>query len=162
GVATGVNVPGLGAPQNQSFVGYLNVGLYMEQIVPTFPDVTEVLVTGVSAGGFGALFNYDRIARDFCPKEVLLIDDSGPPMSDTYLAPCLQTRWRTLWGLNSTLQPLCPKAIGSNGGNIVQAIVCLGQKYQAGRLGLISSAEDGTIAQFYGFGQNNCANIDGF
>src|SRR5262249_39696091 len=88
--------------------------------------------------------------------------DSGPPMSDTYLAPCLQTRWRTLWGLNSTLQPLCPQAIGANGGNIVQAILCLGQKYQDGRLGLISSNQDGTIAQFYGFGQNNCATLDGF
>jgi hypothetical protein len=162
GVKTGVNVPGFGSPQNQSFVGYLNVGLYMQQIVPSFPNVTEVLVTGISAGGFGSLFNYDRVARDFCPKAVNLIDDSGPPMSDTYLAPCLQTRWRTLWGIDATLQPVCPQAIGPNGGNIVQAIVCLGQRYASERLSLISSNEDATISQFYGFGQNNCANLDGF
>jgi hypothetical protein len=162
GVTTGVGVPGLGGPQNQSFVGYLNIGLYMQQIVPSFPNVTEVLVTGISAGGFGALFNYDRIARDFCPKQVYLIDDSGPPMSDTYLAPCLQSRWRKLWGLDSILQPLCPQSVGANGGNIVEAIVCLGKKYDAGRLGLISSNEDATISQFYGFGQNNCAGLDTF
>ena len=121
------SVPANG-PQNQSFVGYANVGLDMQHIVPTFPGVTDVLLTGISAGGFGALYNYDRVARDFCPLPVTLIDDSGPPMSDTYLAPCLQTRWRTLWGLNATLPPDCPQAIGSNGGNIVAAITCLGKK----------------------------------
>jgi hypothetical protein len=161
GNLTGVNVPGNG-PQNQAFVGYANVGLYMARIVPTFPNVTEVLLTGASAGGFGALYNYDRVAQDFCPTPVVLIDDSGPPMSDTYLAPCLQTRWRTIWGLNQTLPPDCPAAIGPNGGGIVNAVTCLGTKYAKERLGLISSNQDGTIAQFYGFGQNNCANIDGF
>lgn len=161
GNATGVNVPGNG-PQNQSFVGYANVGHYLRRIVPTFPGVTDVLVTGVSAGGFGALYNYDRVARDFCPTPVTLIDDSGPPMSDTYLAPCLQTRWRTIWGLDKTLPADCPEAIGPNGGNIVAAVSCLGAKYDSGRLGLISSDKDSTIAQFYGFGQNNCQNLDGF
>jgi hypothetical protein len=161
GNATGVNVPSNG-PQNQSFVGFANVGHYLRRIVPTFPDVTEVLLTGASAGGFGALYNYDRVARDFCPTPVVLIDDSGPPMSDTYLAPCLQQRWRTLWGLDSTIPVDCPQAIGPNGGGIVNAITCLGAKYASGRLGIISSNQDSTISQFYGFGQNNCANIDGF
>src|SRR5262249_46178950 len=92
GNLTGVNISGIGGPQNQSFVGYANVGLYMSRIVPTFTGVTEVLLTGESAGGFGALYNYDRVAQDFCPTPVVLVDDSGPPMSDTYLAPCLQTR----------------------------------------------------------------------
>ncbi|MFT3769312.1 MAG: pectin acetylesterase-family hydrolase [Minicystis sp.] len=161
GDASGVNVPGTGGPQNQEFVGFANVGLYMSRIVPTFPGVTEVLLTGVSAGGFGALYNYDRVARDFCPVPVVLVDDSGPPMSDTYLAPCLQNRWRTLWGLNGTLPADCPEATGPNGGGIVNAVTCLGTKYGTGRLGLISSDKDSTISQFYGFGQNNCANIDG-
>lgn len=156
------SVPGPGGPQNQAFVGYANIGLYMQRIVPTFSGVTEVLLTGVSAGGFGALYNYDRVARDFCPLPVSLIDDSGPPMSDAFLAPCLQTRWRTVWGLDGTLPPDCPQANGPNGGNIVAAVTCLGKKYATERLGLISSNEDATISQFYGFGQNNCAQLDGF
>ena len=38
----------------------------------------------------------------------------------------------------------------------------LSDRYPGGRLSLISSMEDGTIRQFYGFGQNNCANLNGF
>ncbi|NUO54074.1 MAG: hypothetical protein HOV80_34950, partial [Polyangiaceae bacterium] len=63
GDATDVDVPGFNAPQGQSFVGYRNVGLYLKRIVPTFPDVSKVLVTGSSAGGFGATYNFDRIAQ---------------------------------------------------------------------------------------------------
>jgi len=162
GNATGVDVPGALSPKNQSFVGYANVGNDLQRIIPTFPNVTEVLLTGVSAGGFGAAYNYDRIARDFCPTPVVLIDDSGPTMSDTYMTPCLQTRWRTLWGLSGTLPVDCPQCTGPNGGGLVNYVSYLGTKYATGRLSLISSTMDGTITQFFGFGLNNCANIDGF
>lgn len=143
-------------PQNQKFVGYANVGHYMKRIVPTFPGMEKVLVTGISAGGFGAFFNYDRIARDFCPASVILIDDSGPPMSDTYLAPCLQDRMRMLWGLNANLPVDCPGANTS----IVELVKCLGTKYANGRLGIIASNEDARNRVFYGFGQNTCALLD--
>ena len=88
GDATGVNVNG-GGPTDQTFIGYENVGYDLGRIVPTFPQVTQVLLTGISAGGFGAAYNYDRAnSAAFCPPPVALIDDSGPPMSDGYLAPC--------------------------------------------------------------------------
>lgn len=162
GNATGVDVPGGFSPKNQSFVGYANVGYDLQRIIPTFPNMTEVLLTGVSAGGFGAAYNYDRVARDFCPTPVVLIDDSGPTMSDTYMTPCLQTRWRTLWGLANTLPADCPQCTGPNGGGLVNYVSYLAAKYPTGRLSLISSMQDGTITQFFGFGLNNCAQIDGF
>jgi len=162
GDATGVDVPGIGAPSNQSFVGYANIGHDLKRILPTFPGVTEVLLTGVSAGGFGAAYNYDRIAQAFCPRPVWLIDDSGPPMGDAYLAPCLQSRWRDLWNLGFTLPNDCVNCTGPDGGGIVNYTTFLADKYPSSRLGLISSNRDNVISLFFGYGQNNCANIDGF
>jgi hypothetical protein len=154
------NVPN--GPQNQSFVGFANVGHYMARIVPTFPDLEKVLVTGLSAGGIGALYNYDRIARDFCPVPAILISDSGPLLSDSYLAPCLQQRWRTLWGLNNTLPKDCPEASSDpNGGGIVNLITCLGKKYDKGRLSIIAADKDSKNAEAFGLGLSNCKELDG-
>ncbi|NUP08817.1 MAG: hypothetical protein HOW73_22450 [Polyangiaceae bacterium] len=161
GNAPDSDVPGFGSPQGQAFVGYRNVGLFLDRIIPTFPTISKVLVTGSSAGGFGATYNYDRIAQAFCPKPAVLIDDSGPAMSDEYLTPCLQTRWRELWGLNSTLPADCPECAGADGGGIVNYVTYLGNKYPDTHLGLLSSDQDNTIRLFFGYGENNCANIDG-
>jgi hypothetical protein len=161
GNAKDADVPGLGAPQNQQFVGYANVGLFLQRIVPTFPGLSQVLVTGVSAGGFGAAFNFHRIAQAFCPTPSILLDDSGPPMDDQYLAPCLQDHWRKLWGLNGNFPADCADCNPPNGGGILNYMDYLSTRYPGGRLALISSTEDSTIRQFYSFGVNNCANLNG-
>jgi hypothetical protein len=154
GSKTGVSVPG--GPSNQTFVGYDNIGAYLGRIVPTFKDATQVLLTGISAGGFGAAFNYDRVAAAFCPTPVVLVDDSGPPMSDQYLAPCLQEDWRNLWNLDKTLPADCSACTESNGGGIVNYVSYLAKKWPNSYLGLISSTHDSVITAFYGYGTNNC------
>lgn len=161
GNAPSMDVPGLLSPKKQAFVGYANIGYDLKRIVPTFPNVRRVLLTGESAGGFGATFNYDRIAQAFCPKEVLLLDDSGPAMSDTYLAPCLQARWRQLWNFAATLPAACTACSAANGGGLVNLTSYLAAKYPTAHLGLISSTQDSVISAFFGYGQNSCSNIDG-
>jgi len=154
GSKTGVDVPG--GPSNQTFVGYDNIGAYLGRIVPTFKDATEVLLTGISAGGFGAAFNYDRVAAAFCPTPVVLVDDSGPPMSDPYLAPCLQKQWRGLWNLDKTLPADCAACTGPDGGGIVNYVPYLATKWPQSYLGLISSTHDAVITAFYGYGSDAC------
>lgn len=161
GSATGVDVPGALTPKDQTFTGYDNIYLYLKRIIPTFPGLSKVLLTGISAGGFGAAYNYDRVAQAFCPTPVVLIDDSGPPMSDSYIAPCLQDRWRTLWGLNQTLPADCPECTTAENGGIVNYVSFLGKKYPSARLGLISSTKDSVISLFFGWGKDSCQNIDG-
>jgi Pectinacetylesterase len=157
-----VDVPGATAPKDQMFVGYTNVGWYLRRLVPTFAGASHVLVTGISAGGFGAAFNYDRIAQAFCGARVTLVDDSGPPMSDAYLAPCLQQRWRDLWNLDSTLPADCSACRGQpDGGGIVHYVDYLANKYPSQQLGLISANQDAIISLFFGYGQNNCAGLTG-
>ncbi len=116
GARDDAEVPGfVGSHQ---FVGYRNFGLDLERIGPTFADPSHVLVTGISAGGYGAAYNYDRIATayGYADIPVTLLDDSGPPMSDEYIAPCLQEQWRDLWSLDDTLPAGCAGCFDAGGG----------------------------------------------
>ncbi len=141
----------------QQFVGYLNVGMFLERIVPTFiNDTDHVLVTGQSAGGFGAAFNYDRIADAFPGKKVTLLDDSGPPMSDAFMVPCLQQLWRDAWNLDEILPPDCANCFNDNGGGLVNLGRFLAEKHVGQHFALISSLGDNTIRFFFGFGNNDC------
>jgi hypothetical protein len=153
GNATGADVPG--GPQNQDFVGYDNMALYLQRIVFSFKNADDVLLTGISAGGFGAAFNYDRVASAFCPTKVALLDDSGPPMSDTYLAPCLQKQWKGLWNLKTTLPAGCG-CDDADGGGIINYVTFLSDTWPNSRMGLISSTQDAVISTFYGFGSDGC------
>jgi hypothetical protein len=156
-----VDVPGATAPKDQMFVGFTNVGHYLERLMPTFGASSHVLVTGISAGGFGAAFNYDRIAQAFCGARVTLVDDSGPPMADAYLAPCLQKRWRDLWNLDATLPADCAACRGADGGGIVNYVDYVAKKYPTQQLGLISANMDSVISLFFGYGENECAGLSG-
>src|SRR4051794_23421324 len=49
----------------RSFVGYVNIGKDLETIVPASKDVRRVVLSGSSAGGFGALINYERTQAAF-------------------------------------------------------------------------------------------------
>jgi hypothetical protein len=141
----------------QQFVGYTNVEHYLERVVPTFlADTTNVLVSGQSAGGFGAAFNYDRIADAFPGVRVSLLDDSGPPMSDDFLAPCLQQQWRDAWNLDATIPEECTECFPDDGGGIVNLGAYLGEKHSDQHLALLSSLADETIRFFFGFGNNDC------
>lgn len=145
--------------KSQVFAGFANVGFDLARIVPTFPNVTEVLLVGISSGGYGALYNYDRIARDFCNVPVVLIDDSGSPMADKFLAPCLQKHFGQLWRTDLTRPADCDGLNQMNGGGGVNLITCLNTKYPSSRFGFISSMTDDQNTVFFGFGQD-CNNLN--
>ena len=140
----------------QQFVGYRNVGLYLERIVPSFAGASHVLVTGESAGGFGAAFNYDRIADAWPGAKVTLLDDSGPPFGDMYLAPCMQQEWRSLWNLDDTIPADCTECFSPDGGGISNLAEYLATEHEGQKFGLYSSVQDAVIRTFFGFGMNDC------
>jgi hypothetical protein len=141
----------------QQFVGYRNVAAYLERIVPTFAEAGHVLVTGSSAGGFGAALNYDRIAGAFPNSAVTLLDDSGPPMSDPYMPVCMQQLWRDLFNFDATLPADCADCFGEDGGGISNLATYLGEKWSDQRLALFSSERDGVIRTFFGYGLEDCS-----
>lgn len=143
---------------SHQFVGFRNFGLDLERIGPTFPEPSHVLVTGISAGGYGSAFNFDRIADGYAYAgiPVTLLDDSGPPMGEDYIAPCLQDLWRDLWGLDDTLPVACDGCFTA-GGWVNDLTLYLRDKHPTQWFGLLSSERDATIRTFLSGGLNDCA-----
>ncbi|MCC6213317.1 MAG: hypothetical protein IT376_00475 [Polyangiaceae bacterium] len=144
-----------GIAGTNQFVGYTNMTQFLRRIAATFPDATQVLLTGVSAGGFGATANFPQTQRLFGDIPVTLIDDSGPPMSRTYITECLQERFRTSWGLDQTLLADCGPACPNENDYLADYARFLAS-YGNRTVSLISSRADSVITFFYGFGLNDC------
>ena len=147
-----------GVTAKQQFVGYVNMTRYLARLVPTFPSVTKVLLTGVSAGGFGAAANYPQTARAFGSVPVYSLDDSGPPMSDPYAASCLQKAWADTWGFDKTVLADCGSDCPDPTNYTIDATIHTAKMYPNIPFGLVEDTDDMIITLFYGFGANNCAN----
>jgi hypothetical protein len=143
---------------SQHFVGYANVGLDLKRVVPTFPGLTQVLLTGVSAGGFGASANYTQVASAFGSVPVAMVDDSGPSMEDPYTPTCLQNLVKGLWGFDKTILADCGSACSNPATYYIDYGNEIGRRYPNAKLGLIESVDDSVITLFFGFGTNNGAN----
>ncbi len=153
GNAPNTQVPGvIGA---QQFVGYTNIGQYLKRLVPTFPNMTRILLTGQSAGGFGAALEYVQVSR-FFGVPVDLLDDSGPLMGNPYLAPCLEEQQSSLFGFTSTIAADCGSDCNDQGNDLLLYWEHLPKTYPAARFGFIDSTGDSVISSFFGFGANNC------
>ncbi len=152
-------VPGLDTPQQ--FVGYLNMKKFISRIVPTFKSrVTQVVLAGASAGGFGAALNFSMVQDSFGDIPVVVVDDSGPPFDDQHMPVCMQKRWREAWGLNAALPPDCTECQQADGGGLLLLANFLLRKHPNSSLVVISSMEDEVIRLFYSVGLQDCANYD--
>lgn len=92
---------GLG-PVTIAHQGGNNVAAYLKRLVPTFVSVPRVVVSGVSAGGFGATLNWWRYQGAFAGARVDIWDDAG------LLVDAPDARWATMvsnWSM--VLPPGC-------------------------------------------------------
>jgi hypothetical protein len=150
-------VPGSTVPQQ--FAGGRNMELFIGQIVPTFKDsVDKVVLTGSSAGGFGAALNFSMVQDAFGDVQVFPISDSGPPFNDQYMPVCMQKRWREGWGFQ--FPPDCQECQQADGGGMLKLADFLMRKHPNASVGIISSTQDEVIRLFFSVGLNNCANFD--
>jgi len=133
------------------FLGYVNMGHFLNRIVPTFADASMVVITGSSAGGFGAAFNFDRTQAAFGDVPVHLLDDSGPIMSSTFLSACLQDVLRDTWNLDATLPPTCTEC-RTRGTGLSNALPHVIARHPDRRFALLSATRDNVIRFFMGFG----------
>jgi hypothetical protein len=141
----------------RDYVGYGNVTRAATLVAERMGgSLSQVLLTGQSAGGFGAAYNYDQVATIFGEVPVDLLDDSGPPMSNEYLTPCLQEIFRERWNLDATLPADCEECVDEEGGGLVNLIGVMSEKYPERRFGIVSSLADVTIRLFFGFGYPDC------
>jgi hypothetical protein len=130
-------------------VGRKNLEAFLKRIVPTFDTVSRVVLTGSSAGGFGAAVNFWRVSHAFGTKvRVDLIDDSGPPFpSDKmkYIAS-----WKTAWDLDSALPPGCDSCKD----DLTTTIGYYSKQYPQSRLALLSYNKDTVIRGFFDLDEN--------
>jgi hypothetical protein len=159
GTADNVTIPGDGvlpALTNQHFVGYLNLQKFIARIVPTFSGVTQVLLTGASAGGFGAGLNFGMVQDSFGSVPVTVLDDSGPPFRSTFLPACIQKTWRNLWGFDKALPADCKECFNADGSGLTDIVLYWHHKYKNARVGLVSTVQDEVMRLFFASGDNNC------
>jgi cysteine-rich repeat protein len=156
GDATDVVIDTATGPITSQFVGYRNIGLFLERLVPTFRDADQVLLTGISAGGFGAALNGERTQEAFGPVPVILLDDSGPPMSTAAIPTCLQHTFRTTWNFDATFLALCGSDCPNADDWVLDYLHHVEGVFAHRGLGLVSNTQDMVIRTFYGFGANDC------
>lgn len=145
-----------GVTGKQQFVGYANVTRDLARIIPTFPGLDKVLLTGVSAGGFGAAANYPQTAKAFGSVPVYSLDDSGPPMADPYAPSCLQAQWAQTWGFDKTVLADCGSDCKDPTNYTIDATMHTAKMYPKIPFGIVEDTDDGVITLFYGFGAGMC------
>jgi hypothetical protein len=126
-------------------VGFANVTAYLSRIVPTFPDPGRVVLSGSSAGGFGAGMNWWRTQQAFGSTRVDMIDDSGPPLPAPYLSQDRENEWRAAWNLDAALPPDCLDCKTS----LSALITYYADKFTTQRGALLSYTRDNVISAFY-------------
>jgi cysteine-rich repeat protein len=146
------------AGKMRHFNGYANFTAFLERWVPSF-DTEQVLLSGSSAGGFGAAVNFAQTQRAFGTTPVALLDDSGPPMSVDVFPPCLQTLWRTVWGLDKTMLAECGDDCADPDKFIEDTFAHVRSEFPTMRGGLFSSTADQTIRAFAGYGWGGGYNV---
>ncbi|NJK33313.1 MAG: hypothetical protein HC927_13430 [Deltaproteobacteria bacterium] len=139
--------------QLRQFRGYSNITRYLERWVPSFP-AERVLLTGISAGGFGAALNATQVADAYGDEvELTVIDDSGPPLSNDVIPPCLQQRFRETWNLDATVLAECPECDPTNfATTYLDHVIATHPNL---RFGVFSNTSDAIISTYMGFGWGN-------
>lgn len=126
--------------------GRPNLIAFLKRLGATVRDPKKLVVSGSSAGGFGAALNYDLVRTYFPQARSYLIDDSGPPMIGDAIPKDLRQAWYKAWNLDETLKPLCPNCED----DFATLIPILAQKYPDDRMGLLSNNQDSVIRGFFG------------
>ena len=144
----------------RSFYGYSNITAFLERLVPTF-DVEQVLLTGSSAGGFGASINFPQTQRAFGSTPVVLIDDSAPAMSTAVYPPCLQQTWKTVWRLDRTVLAECGTDCDDPDSFSEGMLGHIRTAFPNMRGGLYSTLSDQVIRSFAGYGWTDGYNMCG-
>ncbi|MDB4989406.1 MAG: hypothetical protein JWN04_4584, partial [Myxococcaceae bacterium] len=145
-----------GVSGTHQFTGYTNITTFLKRIVPTFPDATDVLLTGISAGGYGAAQNAIQVAKAFPNVKMKLIDDSGPGFSTAAMPSCLQIKWRDTFGFEDSFLKECGADCPNHDNFVNDYAVAITRRYQDRSSGMIESLQDSVISRFIAAGNNNC------
>jgi len=152
-VHSGANPDAVYGGTKTKHVGYENMQAYLARIVATFPNAERVLLSGSSAGGFGAGLNWWATQQAFGDTRVDLINDSGPPLPAPYLSDSLEGQWRAAWNLNATLPEGCPECQT----DLSAIFGFYAASLPKNRAALLSYTHDAVISSYFGISQDQMA-----
>lgn len=127
------------------FHGHKNMLAYFKRLVPTLKGVEHVVISGSSAGGFGASLNWWLAQKAFGDDlKVDLLNDSGPPMDPI---PGRWEEWTKAW--NAQLPPDC-----SDCAQGIDKILTYFEKNMLAKgrkMGFLGHDRDNVIRAFFGY-----------
>lgn len=127
-------------------VGHANLMAFLKRLGPTFPSPGRLLVSGSSAGGFGALLDYPAFRWYWPNAKGYLLDDSGPPLIGNAVPAGTRAAMYANWNLGVALDYVCPGCRN----DLSQGMVVVEQRWPNDRIGLVSHLQDLTIREFFG------------
>jgi hypothetical protein len=136
---------GLGPSATFEHRGHANVLAYLKRLGATFPSAGAVVLAGSSAGGFGAVVNYDAFRAYWPGARGVLLDDSGPALVGNDVPPQSHAAWYSNWDLGEALDPVCPTCKQ----DLSAAYTDLALRHPFDRIALLSYTEDAVIRGFY-------------
>jgi hypothetical protein len=126
-------------------VGFANMTLFVARIKATFPDVDSVYLSGSSAGGYGASFNWGQVQDAYGETPVHVINDSGAHFTNPWLAESRESAWRQAWGLSGTIPADCTDCLE----NFDAVVTYYARRHKGSRGTLLSYVSDPVLADYY-------------
>lgn len=126
-------------------VGRLNAVLTLARLAATWPHPSRVVVSGTSAGGFGATLNYDLFRAAFPAATGALVDDAGPFLEGEGIPSGVRGPWFDTWHLGDVVDPLCPTCRTDLSG----LYAALSTRHPTDRLALLSVLTDPVISAYF-------------
>ena len=157
------DLSGNNPPLTYRHLGHKNIEKVIEYLKSHFYRPDELLVTGASAGGTGALVNYHFFRKALNPKKSYLFNDSGPVFSapgGTGYQNRLHQKIKAMWNIEYLLGQLKQDFAGFDIDNDLGLInEALAQKYPDDILALTVFVRDAvysmySYARFYGLDEN--------
>ncbi len=143
-VSTYKNVSG-GDAHELHHVGRTNVEAMVKDVLPAFTPKT-VVISGSSAGGFGALFNYKLIRDQFPTAKAYLVDDAAPTLKLGDSQKEVRPKALASWGSAAVLNDLCASCLDQ----WADVLPALATRYADDRFALLSTDQDGIMRFFFG------------
>jgi hypothetical protein len=134
-----------GGPRMFAHVGRRNVEALLPRVVARWPAPAKVVLSGSSAGGFGATLNYDLIRRAYPGAEVALVDDAGPLLEGDGIPADERSAWYANWHLGDVVDPVCVDCRA----DLSQLYPALVAKYPQDRMALLTSLQDQVIRTYF-------------
>ncbi len=152
-----------GGPADQHMTGYDNFTVIANALRAYFGanGLSEIMVTGSSAGGYGTYLNFAQMADRFPGAQMTGLIDAGPMLlDDVVFDDCLANVWDNLFQF---AYPADYDTIvtGTYDQRVQGIYEYLSKKYPNAHFGLMCDTRDAVIRSFFAFGKNGCNGTQG-